>query len=174
MTPSRGIGDTAGKRCEGLIELPLTPEETKMIAEQKKANQGCVGCLVIVGIVILIYAFGGLFGGSKRDTQTAETASPATIDLRASVRFTGTLFIVENNDAFTWYDVKMEINGGAFTSGYILETPAMAAAKSYTAGAMQFAKPDGTRFNPWKVKARNFAVHAKTDRGEDGYWFGSF
>ena len=50
-------------------------------------------------------------------------------DLSASIRFSATELEVRNNDSFDWADVKLEINGGVFSRGYLLSVPRIAAGK---------------------------------------------
>jgi len=94
-------------------------------------------------------------------------------ELKATVRFTGTQFVITNNDAFDWTDLKMEINSGLISSGYVLRVDRMSAGETYTVGALQFAKSDGTRFNPFTTKPQNLSIWADTPHGKC-FWYGGW
>ena len=138
--------------------MDLPPEEKQRIYAEEKARQeaqesqartryeelktGCIGCLSIVAIVVLIMVFTGAFGSKNGNEE------PGYVDLNAQVRFTGTQFVIVNEDSFDWLDVKLEVNPGTLSKGYELRVPRLEAGATYTVGVMQFTKSDGTRFNP--------------------------
>jgi len=141
----------------------------KEIKEKEQKKQG-VGCLIFLGVIIILafIIFSGGDGEKEKETQ------PSIINLNASVRFTGTQFIIENNDNFDWLNVKMEVNGSFLKSGFILETDRMEAGETYAVGALQFAKKDGTRFNPVTYKPQKFDISCDTPKGENAFWTGSW
>ena len=141
----------------------------KEIKEKEQKKQG-TGCLILLGIIILIafIIFRGGAGENEKETQ------PSSIYLNASVRFTGTQFIIENNDNFDWFNVKMEVNGSFLKGGFILKTDRMEGGETYTVGALQFVKKDGTRFNPVTYKPQNFDIYCDTPKGEDAFWAGGW
>lgn len=96
-------------------------------------------------------------------------------DFRASVRFTGTQFVISNLDDLDCQNAKMEINGGILRSGYVLEGYTLEAGKIYEVGALQFAKGDGTRFNPFEIKPKDFFIMCRGENALDGAsWLGEF
>ncbi|MBA7557922.1 hypothetical protein ES705_50704 [subsurface metagenome] len=127
---------------------------------------GCLGFLVLV--IIVYFIMFNPFSSQEKETQ------PSSIYLNASVRFTGTQFLIENNDNFDWLNVKMEVNGSILKGGFILETNRMKAGETYTVGALQFAKKDGTRFNPVTYKPQDFDIYCDTTKGEDAFWAGGW
>ena len=141
----------------------------KEIKEKEQKKQG-VGCLIFLGVIIILafIIFSGGDGEKEKETQ------PSIINLNASVRFTGTQFIIENRDNFDWLNVKMEVNGSFLKSGFILETDRMEAGGTYTVGCLQFAKKDGTRFNPVTYKPQKFDIGCDTPKGENAFWTGSW
>lgn len=127
---------------------------------------GCLGFLVLV--IIVYFIMFNPFTSQEKETQ------PSSIYLNASVRFTGTQFIIENNDNFDWLNVKMEVNGSILKGGFILKTDRMKAGETYTVGTLQFAKKDGTRFNPVTYKPQDFDIYCDTPKGEDAFWSGGW
>lgn len=102
--------------------------------------------------------------------------TPSTrYDFKASVRFTGTQFVITNLDDLDCQNAKMEINGGIFRGGYVLEGYTLEAGKTYEVGALQFAKSDGTRFNPFEIKPKDFYIMCRGRNALDGAsWLGEF
>lgn len=107
--------------------------------------------LSIIFLGVWILACGGSGGGAR-----------TTVELHASIAFTGTQFEITNDDTFDWLDVRLEIN-----DGYQLNASRIDAGRTYTVGAMQFANGDGLRFNPITMKPQRFrirAIQSGTDR----------
>ena len=143
-------------------------EKDKIEKEKKKSPLGA-GCLVFLILVIAVcFIMFNPFTSQKEETQ------PSYISLSASVEYTGTQFIIKNNDNFDWLNVKMEVNGSFLSSGFILKTNRMEAGGTYTVGALQFAKKDGTRFNPVTYKPQKFDIDCDTPKGENAFWTGSW
>lgn len=127
----------------------------------KLALAGCLSIFVILIVVISIIL------GSGNDESTS-------IELDAGITYDGTQFIITNNDNFDWTDVVFDLNAtGAFSSGYILHADLIRSGNTYTVGAMQFAKSDGTLFNPFTTKPISINITCKAD-GKDGYWSGGW
>jgi len=154
-------------RAEARANAEKEVKKKEQKEEQKKKG---IGCLILIGIVI-VFAF-IIFSGGGGDNEKGTESS--FIDLNASVRFTGTQFIIVNNDSYDWLNVKMEINGSILKSGFILKTNRMEAGETYTVGALQFAKKDGTRFNPGTYKPQSFDISCETPEGENAFWSGGW
>ncbi|UCG94449.1 MAG: hypothetical protein JSW13_01435 [Candidatus Aerophobus sp.] len=171
--------------------MELSPEEKKIIYEEEKARleaqekakkelkakktkQGWLGCLGLIAVIFIIALIGGLFtSGDKTKKSSSTSTSSSTIDLKASVKFDGTQFVISNNDNFDWTNVKLEVNSGLLRGGFVLKAQRMSAGEIYTVGAMQFAKGDGTRFNPFTTKAQKFSIWCDTPKGK-GFWYGGW
>ena len=117
-----------------------------------------------IGILCLLAT-----GTSSDDKNSSGGARTTYIDLDATVRFTGSQFIIENNTPFDWNNVSMSVNSGLISGGYDLKVSFIRARTTYTVGAMQFAKSDGERFNPFTHKAQKFVIHCDTPRGRGSY-----
>ena len=127
-------------------------------------KQKVIAWIFLIGIITIgIFLVKGIF--SPRPTNN----SAKTIEIHASVRFTGAQFVITNNDNFDWTNVKFEVNSGFLGGGYVLETPIIAAQNTYTVGALQFAKDDGTRLNPFAVKPQNIFISCETPQGKAFY-----
>jgi len=144
----------------------LTPEEKRKIYEEEKARleaqaqikkkmekrktkPATWGCLILIifGIIWII----AVFSPSKKSESPSPPPPREEVDLNAQVLFTGTQFKITNKNNFNWTDVKLEVNGKYFYNVSIIKPNI-----EYTVGAMQFAKRDGTRFNPFTMKPRDF------------------
>lgn len=67
----------------------------------------------------------------------------------------------------------MEVNAGLLTGGYILKTGKMESWNTYTVGALQFAKSDGTRLNPFTTKPQKLTIWSDVPGG-NGFWYGEW
>lgn len=124
---------------------------------------------LLVLVVAGILATGTSDSGSSART---ERTAPQTVDLNASVKFTGNQFVITNADSFTWSNCKLEVNSKVFSSGYKYEGATLRAGETYTIGAMQFANSDGERFNPFTHKPQSFSLYCDTPRGKGHYYGG--
>ena len=151
-----------------------------MQGEKKKPSTAGTGCAVVA--IVAVVLIGGFYIFRDRQPVTAPPAPKAseekpdsTVKLKANVSFSGTQFVITNNDSFDWRNVKLEINSGVIRGGYILKEAVLQAGKEYTVGAMQFAKGDGTRFNPFQMKPKNFSISCDTAKGKlTGFWYGGW
>lgn len=124
-------------------------------------------CILVPGGVVAILSEKENKPENKPEKSRTEAS---TVDLNASVRFTGTQFVVSNNDAFDWTNLELEINSGLVSSGFVLRTQRMRTGGTYTVGAAQFAKPDGKRFNPVEFKPQNLSIRCNTPSGRGVYY----
>ncbi len=149
-------------------------------APVKKASSVSPGCgcalVLLVGAIIVGAIVSQTDTGTPSGSRSAPSKpkeSPSTVDLNATVSFNGTQFIIANGDSFDWTNVKLEINSKTFSSGYTLKTSVMKAGEVYTVGAMQFAKSDGEKFNPYTHKVLNLSVWCDTTKGK-GFYYGTW
>jgi hypothetical protein len=138
------------------IRAEVRAERAKIEKEKKSLSPiSMIGYLVLLALGVVIYSF---LSNPSTPTKKEETQS-SIIHLNASVSFTGTQFIIKNNDNYDWLNVKMEVNGGLFKGGFILKYDRVIAGETYTVGALQFAKGDGTRLNPFVIKPNSFDIY---------------
>jgi len=161
----------------------LTPEKKKKIYEEEKARVKAqekikkeeetkktkTGCLGLIGVIVFIAIAMWICGVFETKEQPETPSEPLYVDLNASIKFSGTQFIITNNDSFDWKNVELEINSGLLKSGYKLNAGLMSAGQTYTVGAMQFAKGDGTRFNPLLIKPQSVSIFCDTPKGKGFY-----
>lgn len=128
--------------------------------ENKKVGKGCGIALLSIFLLAVIITV---------SIVTCSSGSSGPEELNAAVRFDGAQFHISNNDDYDWVDVKLQVN-----SDYELRVGRMDAMTEYSVGAMQFTKGDGTRFNPFGQKAKNFFIWAHTEDGHSVSWYGSW
>jgi hypothetical protein len=81
--------------------------------------------------------------------------------LHAAVRFTGATFVLSNLDRTEWTDVVVDLNPpGRFSRGYQVHLARLGPGETREIGAMQFARADGTRFNPVQTRPTGVEVRA--------------
>lgn len=113
--------------------------------------------IVLSCSVIGLFALMAIASGSRSDS---------TVDLKASISFSGTQFVIVNNDSLDWTEVKFELN-----DTYKLKADTISAGKTYTVGALQFAKDDGTRFNPLLTKPTKLSISCHVSGGKRGFYY---
>jgi hypothetical protein len=86
------------------------------------------------------------------------------VALPATVRSTGTQFIVTNDTSQPWQDVRFAIIG-ANSEEYDFELPELAPGQSAHAPAIRFTTSKGGRFNPQRALPRTFIVTAEIGAG---------
>ena len=125
----------------------------------------------MIGLAIVIVFFGAILGTC---TAVCSNSDESTIpELNANVFFDGAQFVITNNDTFDWTNVEMELNYEGLKSGYTYNYHLIEAGYTYTVGALQFAKGDGTRFNPFTMKPRKFSIRCDTPGGRSS-WYGGW
>ena len=155
---------------------PVQPPQQQPQQEPDKKRNTKIG-LIVLGVfaVLFVGTCSVCLNGVKTNTQTTKntTTPSSTVDLNGTVSFDGSQFKITNTDTFDWKNVEFELNspGGLFEHGYILTYPLVESGKLYTVGCMQFAKSDGTRFNPLTSKVLKLNIHCKTPSGQDGWLF---
>lgn len=129
--------------------------------------------LTFLGILFISpFVLAGMLGSSTQNKNGGSTTpAPKKQDtFAANVNFSGTQFIINNFDKYDCENAKMGVNGSYSLDGYLLE-----AGKQYTVGAAQFAKGDGTRFNPFGVKPQNFDIYCRGNNELTSVtWYGEF
>lgn len=134
-------------------------EEARKQLQAKKRKRGCLGCFVLIAVVFVLFTLAVVYGGS---------ISSDYVDLKASVKFDGTDFVITNNDDFDWIGVRLYVNTHYYA--YLRTIPAN---ETYYVMARQFAKEDGTRFNPILIKPTHFSIWCDTPEGT-AWWFSMF
>jgi hypothetical protein len=145
----------------------------RAISKVKKNLSKMVISIVGLGVFLILAV-------ASVDTDKGQTPSsftrervprkPARPDLDARVVFTGTQFVIGNNNDFDWTNVKIEINSGLIRGGYVLHASCIKANSVYTVGAAQFAKSDGERFNPFSHKVLNVTITCD----DGGFYYAEF
>lgn len=136
-------------------QTETTGQEPAQIPPKRKMESGPKKFFLILASVLLLFILYGVFGNK------AGNSDPS---LKANMSFTGTQFVITNLDEMNWTDVKIEVN-----EEFTLNVDLIEAGNIYTVGAGQFAKEDGTRFNPFTMKPRKLSIIAK-----EGMYFGEW
>jgi len=154
---------------EEKIRAEVRAKAEKEIQWQKRSKDTKKACLIVAGIFIFFIIT--ILALSNGESGTVSDATSSTIDLNASVSFTGEQFVITNANDFDWTNVELEINSVGLKSGYIYKPRmTMVAAGVYTVGVLQFAKKDGTKFNPFTTKPLNFSIWCDTPKGKGFYY----
>jgi hypothetical protein len=123
---------------------------------KNRAGKTALGC-----IVLLIAGVGFIFWTvSNSDVETSDS------ELKASITREGSTFFITNDDSFDWNSVELQLNDWAFKqAGYFSYIPSLKAGEMTQVGVIEFAKKDGTRFNPLATKIQKLRIWAKTPSG---------
>lgn len=114
-------------------------------------------------------------GGTPQSSSEPTQAASKTVDLDARVNFSGTQFTVTNvSTSQVWQDIVCTLNpSGLLQNGYDLKMGSLKPGEKVSVGAMQFAKSDGTRFNPLQMKPTKMHIKATVD-GQFAFYVGGW
>ncbi|HUV66298.1 MAG TPA: zinc ribbon domain-containing protein [Sedimentisphaerales bacterium] len=128
--------------------------------------------VMVVGILLGIVLFHGVPGG-KNPSPLEHRSESSTVRLNAKVTFAGARFVISNNDLFDWENIKLEVVSADFGEPFCLTVTRIPAGGTYTVGAAEFRRNDGTRFNPFSTKSERFWIRCDTpERGNGSYLAG--
>jgi hypothetical protein len=115
--------------------------------------------LIAFALFVNVCAVGGTLGYVfwLQDTSARPSDPPA---VKAAVEFDGSNFRVANTGSNPWVAAQFSINRRSFGDGFDLVAGTVGGGAAVKVGALQFAKSDGTRFNPLEVEAQTLTVTA--------------
>lgn len=142
----------------------LVQEQTSI--PQPKSGMGrkmLMGCMAVAALVALLLFFAFL-SVNTNDTKTSD------VKLNARIQLEGATFLITNQDSFDWQSLELQLNDWAFRQeGYFTSYPLLKAGEMIQVGTLEFAKKDGTRFNPMATKIQKLRIYAKTPNGLSTY-----
>jgi hypothetical protein len=160
--------------CQSDIDIKAT------ICPHCRTKQVNKTVTVITTIIIILIFFGIINAFTGKETINNSTITKQEI-FNASVRFTGTQFIISNLDPKDCENTQIRLNSDYQLDGYTLKSFINSIDKktnkgiTYTVGAGQFTKKDGTRFNSFNMKPLNFYIGCQGNNELQGaYWYGKF
>ncbi|MBN2181270.1 MAG: hypothetical protein JW715_05100 [Sedimentisphaerales bacterium] len=170
--------DTEAAKCffcgvqlnEEAIEKRL---EQLRIEDVKKSfhKTRCPFTLQVIAVILICISI--LSSSSTKNSKMgkAKPSEESTVRLNTKVTFTGTQFIIYNNDTFDWTNVELQIILEPYGRNYSIEIPRMPAGKEQRIRATEFVRQDETRFDPYKMKPKRFRIWCDTPTGEKGSYF---
>ena len=123
--------------------------------------------VLFIPVAIIVFLVTNVFSEKSTPNESTYISAPAVndyIELNANVIFSGTQFLISNNDKFDYNEIKMKVN-----DKYVLNVPNLKAGEVYTVGLMQFADDDGNRFTVLQ-KPQEFFISCKTEGGKDCFY----
>ncbi|MGE3840495.1 MAG: hypothetical protein AB7I50_02795 [Vicinamibacterales bacterium] len=100
---------------------------------------------------------------------------PATAQaLEAEVTFSGTQIAIANRSTEVWRDVRISVGRAGDPPAYTYRTDAILPGRTLVMGVLNFARPDDTRLNPFRVPPTRWAVLATLETGHTGFSEGLF
>jgi len=118
------------------------------------------GIVILLGLVIMPMWICGVFDSPKDQAPLANLSADVSYNLEEGV------FLISNRNPFHWTNVGFELNSsGLLGNGFKMKTPVIEGLTSYTVGALQFTKPNGTIFNPLLMRPQTMTITCDTSRG---------
>jgi hypothetical protein len=152
---------------EKRLEELLSEDSKKSVLKSKNPP---VLQLAVVVILICI----ALFSGTSKRKPTfnkAKFSSESTLRLNTKVVFTGTKFIISNNDKFDWTNVELQIVPETEGSNYSLKVGKIPTGEKYSVNAAEFASKEGSKFNPNEMKPKKIRIWCDTPTRVNGSYF---
>jgi hypothetical protein len=178
--------DKACPRCENLrpqepakaphhATAPSSVTPVRAAVPKSPIAQSLLRILALLGVCSVIVAIGVLIAvtltpdrGAPSWTAPPEPSSTWT-DLHGTVAFKDGLVMVRNDDAFPWNATVIVLNPDEHFDGYSVSVAGIPAGQGVSCGIANFAKADGTRFDPYVRKLLRVYIHARTPQGEGAY-----
>jgi uncharacterized protein (UPF0212 family) len=158
--------------CGAELSKESVHERLKQLHEKDIQHARGIRKPVAAGIIVVIILIYIIFfydtSGKKRIPVIDNPSQSLTVRLNAKVTFPGERFVVYNNDSFDWYNVRLEIMPESTEYWFGLKVPIISAGQTYTATAAEFSREDGTRFNPDKMKPKEFRILCETPNKVNG------
>jgi hypothetical protein len=121
---------------------------------------------------LLCHSFGILFlltAVGCADERASEAAPTIPRKLDVSVRASGTQLQITNNETVVWTDIVAEVN-----DEYRNTIDPIKPGQSATVQLIEFATPEGKRFNPFGYKLTKLHLQAEVDaHGTKATWSGA-
>lgn len=163
------------QKTPGIIVLLVLFFPVGLFVMWKYASWPSKAKWVISGIFVFIILTNLLDGDNKQNpsnvapepTTQAPTPDTSRVDFKASVVFTGTQFVITNEDDLDCLAPEIKINSGLFGGGYSLKTSTFLSGETYVIEAMTITKGDGERFNPLTTAPKN--IYISCGKGNDLY-----
>jgi hypothetical protein len=171
--------DTEAAKCffcgEELDEASIERRLEQLSIEEHNKPDLKVKCpFALQVIVILILICIALLSSTsiQKPISTEPRFSPdSTVRLNTRVTFTGSKFIISNNDPFDWINVEFQITSEDYGENFSFKVTEIPAGQMYSVRAAEFAMKDGTNFNPYKMKPKRFQIWCDTPTRENGSYF---
>jgi hypothetical protein len=146
------------KHCGRDLPPGVAPAVPVVIADKSKTGPAAIVCLVLILLFVGFCTY--VENHPDSSPKSVTPAAAADPDLPAKVSFNGTQFVITNEGTSTWTGTKADVNGGFLSDGFTHDIGTVAPGAQLTIGAMQFAKSDGTRFNPFQMKPQKLVLTA--------------
>lgn len=160
--------DTEATKCffcgAGLDEESVDKRLEQLQQEDNKKTAHKIKCplvlkVTVVGILICIAIFSSK---SLRKSKSIESI----VSLKAKVTFTGTQFVISNNDSFDWTDVELQVISDTISGDFSHRVPKIDAGKTHTIRAAEFTEKNGACFDPYSMKPKRFRIWCDTPTKE--------
>ena len=136
---------------------------------------GCGLVIVVCIVAVLVAELSDRKEPGKVRVKAPKVEESGYFDLDMTLNWDGYVFTLVNKSGRDWTNVELEINEPLLTRGYIMKVQKIAAGSKVTLRARQFAKPDGTIFNPATTKPQKVSVLCDVEgTSQKGFWLGSF
>lgn len=132
--------------------------------------------LTFLGILLLIpFIISSIASPSGSNEAESATSGKSENPVKVSVLTDGIQIHINNLEESDCVNARMEINGGLFKGGYVLDGNTLEGKTEYTVGAGQFTDKDGNRFAFQSKKIQSFQVYCRGENDLNGRsWYGNF
>jgi len=167
--------DSEATRCffcgAELDEEDVVQRLEQLEMEDNKSAKQKTKCPLALWIVVFILICIVIFSGAsikKSGSVRPSSSQESTARLNAKVTFTGSQFIIYNDDSFDWRRVDLQITLETVGSDFNLSVPVIPAGEKRTVRASEFVGKDDGRYNPYTMKPRRFMIRCVTQTGKNG------
>jgi hypothetical protein len=138
---------------------------------------------VISAVLTVAFLLISLMWADNSQTHSLNYTFPCITSsmLKAHVWFTGTQFLIINQNKFDWTNIRIEISTGSSQNHllhgtidpnvFTLTVGKIGIGEAYPIGVAQFRRDDATKLDPVTTRPEHIKIWSDTQHGK-GFWYG--
>ena len=89
--------------------------------------------------------------------------------LKAQITYTGSQYIISNNNSFTWTNIELDFVSGIERCSFVLKLDKISSGQTITVKAAQFTDSGGVGFDPEQMQPQQLNISCDTPYGRKSF-----